>query len=81
MTRSGSIHPKDAHSVEWMETTMSQQKKSYDVWYETIDLATRRIVPHTIATNVDWKTALMIKRIHKRICAMTIKPAASLQRS
>lgn len=34
-----------------------------------------RTVEKVAAASVDWKTALMIKRNHKRICKMTIKPA------
>ena len=60
---------------------MPRIKKRYEVWYETVDLVKKVLIPHVLVKDVDWKTALMIKRNHKKICAMHIRPVTAAQRS
>lgn len=53
---------------------MAKSNNRWDVIYETVDEQAHKIVPHFAAQNVDYKTALMVKRNHKKICAMEIRP-------
>ena len=54
---------------------MAKPKNRWNVIYETVDEQAHKIIPHFAAQNVDYKTALIIKRNHKGIVAMEIKPA------
>jgi hypothetical protein len=63
----------------WVEAlqrkvVMAKSKNRWDVIYETVDEQAHKIIPHFAASNVDYKTALMVKRNHKKICAMEIRP-------
>ena len=53
---------------------MAKSNNRWDVIYETVDEQAHKIVQHFAAQNVDYKTALMVKRNHKKICAMEIRP-------
>lgn len=48
------------------------EKKRYCVWYEKVDLETRRTEKVVLVKDVDFKTAHAIKRDHKKICAMHV---------
>ena len=52
---------------------MAKSKNRWDVIYETVDEKNKKLIPHFAAQNVDWKTALMVKRNNKFI-AMEIRP-------
>lgn len=53
---------------------MAKSKARWDVVYETVDEAKHELVEHFAARSVDWRSALLVKRNHKKICAMTIRP-------
>jgi hypothetical protein len=53
---------------------MAKSNNRWDVIYETVDEQAHKTVSHFAAQNVDYKTALMVKRNHKKICAMEIRP-------
>ena len=53
---------------------MAQSQRRWDVVYEQVDLHTHTTVQKFAAQNVNWKTALMVKRNHKRIVSMKICP-------
>jgi hypothetical protein len=53
---------------------MAKSNNRWDVIYETVDEQAHKIIPHFAAQSVDYKTALMVKRNHKKICAMEIRP-------
>lgn len=47
-------------------------KNKYVLFYETVDEKNHVLVKRVLASGVDYKTALMLKRNHKKICAVTI---------
>ena len=52
-------------------------KKTYYVWYEIVNLETRKTEKRILQTGLDYKTALAVKRDHEKICSMHVTPEAS----
>jgi len=50
--------------------------KYYDVTYEIVNLKTRKTEKRIFVSGIDYKSALAIKRNHKKICAMRVKRSA-----
>lgn len=48
------------------------KKKVYCVWYEIVNLETRKTEKRILVKNVDFKTAHTVKRNHKHICLIHV---------
>lgn len=49
-----------------------KEKKQYCVWYEVVNLETRKTEKRILVSGVDFKRAHTVKREHKHICAMHV---------
>ena len=55
---------------------MAKSNNRWDVIYERIDARTNKSVVCYAAKCVDWRSALVVKRNHRTICAMKIRPTS-----
>ena len=54
---------------------MAKSKNRWDVFYFRVDARSKKTVECIAAENVDWRTALMVKR-NKKFAKMEIRPTS-----